>query len=129
MSTGQKPDLVAPQFVRDEDRLLLSGPQGLLINVLKISNDLLLEVADALPRDASVISELISTYPLPLVNCIKGIVLEEVPDQESDCVKRPSEASVSIFGTDALDFGLYLIQHRSGRAATSGICALTMVTP
>ena len=119
MSTGQKPDLVAPQFVRDEDRLLLSGQQGVLINVLKISNDLLLEVADALPRDASVISELISTYPVPLVNCVKGIVLEEVPDQESDCVKRPSEASVSIFGADARDFGLYLIQHRSGRAATT----------
>ena len=56
MSTGNEADLETLQFVHDEDRLLLSSPQGVLINVLKISNDLLPAVADALPKDASVIT-------------------------------------------------------------------------
>ena len=120
MSTGQKPDLATLQFVRDEDKLLLSSPQGVLINVLKISNELLPAVADALPRDASVITDFLSTHPLPLVNCVKGMVSEEVLDNlPSDWFKRPSDASISILGADLRDFGLYLIQHRSGRAVTT----------
>ena len=119
MSTDQEGDPVTLQFVRDEDRLVLSSPHGVLINVLKISNDLLPALADALPKDASVISDLISDHPLPLVNCVKGIVVEDVAEQPSDFFKRPSETSLSIFGAEAQDFGLYLIQHRSGSVVTT----------
>ena len=120
MSTGNEADLETLQFVHDEDRLLLSSPQGVLINVLKISNDLLPAVADALPKDASVITDFLSANPLPLVNCVKGMVSEEVLDDlPSDWFKRPSDARISILGADLRDFGLYLIQHRSGRAVTT----------
>lgn len=119
MSNNQESDLVSLQFVRDEDRLLLSSPQGVLINVLKISNDLLPPVADALPKDASIISDLISTHPLQLINSIKGMVSEEVPEPPSDWFTRPRDGSISIFGADVPDFGLYLVQHRSGRAVTT----------
>lgn len=119
MSTDQEGDPVTLKFVRDEDRLVLSSPHGVLINVLKISNDLLPALADALPKDASVISDLISDHPLPLVNCVKGIVVEDVAEQPSDFFKRPSETSLSIFGADVQDFGLYLIQHRSGSVVTT----------
>ena len=120
MSTGKEADLATLQFVRDEDKLLLSSPQGVLINVLKISNELLPAVADALPRDASVITDFLSTHPLPLVNCVKGMVSEEVLDNlPSDWFKRPSDARISVLGADLRDFGLYLIQHRSGRAVTT----------
>lgn len=119
MSSEEKGDPVTLQFVQDEDRCVISSPHGVLINVLKSPHDLLLAVADALPKDASVISDLIGATPSPLINSVKGMVLEGVPDPFPDWVKRQSDASISIFGADELEFGLYLIQHRAGSAVTT----------
>ena len=119
MSSEHDGDPITFQFVQDQDKLLLSCSQGVLINVLRVSNDLLIPVADALPKDAAVISDLISTYPLPLVNCVKGMVLEQHADLPSDWVKRSSDKSISIIGVDTQECGLYLLQHRSGRAITT----------
>lgn len=119
MSSEQNGDPVTLKFVQDDDRCVLSSPHGVSLNVLKSSNELLLAVADALPKDASSISELISTTPLPLINSVKGMGLEEVLEPPPDWVKRPSDTSISIFGAGELEFGLYLIQHRAGSAATT----------
>ena len=119
MSSEKKSEPVSLQFDQDEDRCVLSSPHGVLINVLKSPHDLLLAIADALPKDASVISGLIGGTPSPLINSVKGMVLGEVPDPFPDWVKRPRDASISIFGADELEFGLYLIQHRTGSAVTT----------
>ena len=110
---------VALQLVQDEDRLVLSSPKGVVINVLGISNDLLLPVTEALPKDASVISDVIDGHPLPLVNCIKGMAVEENAQLPPNWFRRTSSADVSIIGANAEEFGLYLIQHRSGKAITT----------
>lgn len=119
MSSEQKGDPVSLQFVQDEDRCVLSSPHGVLINVLKSPHELLLAVADALPKDASVISDLIGATPSPLINSVRGMVLEEVLDPSPDWRRRQSDASISIFGANELEFGLYLIQYRSGSAVTT----------
>jgi hypothetical protein len=119
LSSEEKGDPATLQFVQDEDKCVISSPDGVLINVLKSPHDLLLAVADALPKDASSISDLVGATPLPLINSVKGMVLEVGPDPFPDWVKRPSDASISIFGADALEFGLYLIQHRTGSAVTT----------
>ncbi len=119
MSSEQESDPVTLKFVQDDDKWLLSSPNSVLVNVLKSPNDLLLAVTDALTKDASVVSDLISATPLPLINCVKGMVLEEVPAPQLDWVKRPSDKNISIFGADKQEFGLYLIQHRSGSAVTT----------
>lgn len=125
MASEQKGDLGTLQFVQDEDRCVLSSPHGVLINVLKSPSDLLLAVADSLPKDASVISDLISATALPLINCVKGMVFEEVPDPPPYILKRSSDASISIFGADEPEVGLYLIQHRAGSAVTTLECGDT----
>jgi hypothetical protein len=119
LSNDQEGGPVALQLVRDEDRLVLSSPRGLMINVLRISNDLLLPVTEALPRDASIISDVLSDHPLPLINCIKGMTVEEDPELPPNWFRRTSSADISILGADAEEFGLYLVQHRSGKAITT----------
>lgn len=116
MSNDQEGGPVALQLVRDEDKLVLSSPKGLVINVLRISNDLLLPITEALPKDASVISDVINGHPLPLINCIKGMAVGEDTELPPNWFRRTSSADISIFGADAREFGLYFIQHRSGKA-------------
>ena len=110
---------MALQLVRDEDRLVLSSPKGLVINVLRIPNDLLSPVAEALPKDASAISDVINRHPLPLVNCVKGMAVEEDAELPPKWFRRSGSGNIAILGEDAQEFGLYLIQHRSGRAITT----------
>lgn len=119
LSNDREGGPVALQLVRDEDRLVLSSPKGVVINVLRISNDLLLPVTEALPKDASVISDVINSQPLPLVKCIKGIAVEEDSELPPNWFRRAGSSDISILGADADEFGLYLIQHRSGKAVTT----------
>ena len=119
MSNVQEGGPVALQLIQDEDRLVLSSPNGVVINVLRISDDLLLPVSEALPKDASVISDLINDYPLPLVNCVKGMAVKEDAELPPKWFRKVSSSDISIIGADAQEFGLYLIQHRSGKAITT----------
>jgi hypothetical protein len=119
VSTDQISQSSSLEYSLDESALVLTSPECVVINTLKIPSDLLAPIVDVLLKDASRLFDLISDYPLPNISSFKGIIHSDDSTQSSDWVKVKSGMQYTILDSASQNPCLFLVQYRSGRATVT----------